>query len=460
MKNHVILFIIAILTLIPLSSYGDTYVTAGNGQIYSFATLVTIEGSGVSQGDDCIVVNRTVEISAGDSFVMDSGVMVRFADGAELIIKGDPTLTPEEQTTLTKALSATTPYNVEVWGGESQIEVSNLNFEFVGLRCYNPNGMYVHDCQFTEHCGTQSAALMMGPDEAPFHIKDCYFANNTKAAIGGAANYFCPVKIEDCSFYHNSTANGNIPQLNLTASQMVEVTGCMIEGDPSLTMVGGIAVSNFYTIEGFNVNITGNTIIDNRYGITTMGMMDVVIADNMLKDNCHETNPNNGGSGISLYDPYMKQTVMVRGNHIENSLWGITVIGCGNVNIGRIDVEESDEQFNPGRNVFKNNGNGGILYDLYNNSTNTIYAQGNQWNVAEQTEKNIESVIFHQHDNPALGEVIFMPPMEMSGVDMVNVDVFSSEIYSLNGMKVSPQESSSLQAGIYIINGKKRIVRK
>ena len=109
MKNHVILFITAILTIIPLSSYGDTYVTAGNGQIYSFATLVTIEGSGVSQGDDCFVVNGTVEISAGDSFVMDSGVMVRFADGAELIIKGDPTLTPEEQTTLTKALSATTP---------------------------------------------------------------------------------------------------------------------------------------------------------------------------------------------------------------------------------------------------------------------------------------------------------------------------------------------------------------
>ena len=41
---------------------------------------------------------------------------------------------------------ATRPYNIEVWGGDSQVKVSNLIFEYVGLRCYSSYGMEVTDC--------------------------------------------------------------------------------------------------------------------------------------------------------------------------------------------------------------------------------------------------------------------------------------------------------------------------
>ena len=458
MKKYLFTLLATIIILTPMSVSADTYVTIGDGQTYSFALLSTIEGSGVSEGDGCYMVSGTIEISEGDQFVMDSGVTVRFADDAGLIIKGVPTLMPEETTTLCATFDATKPNQIEVWGGDSQVEVSNLHFIVVGLRCQNASGMNIHDCQFTAHAGTQSAALQLGPDGAPFLVQDCYFANNAKAAIASAANYFCPIKIENCLFYHNSTANGNIPQLNLTASPMVEVTGCTIEGDPNLTMVGGIGVSNFYSIEGFHVCITNNTIKDNRYGITTMGVMDVVIADNELFDNRHEVNAMNGGSGISLYDPTLKQTAMLRGNHIENSLWGITVIGCGDVNLGRVDVVASDPSYNPGGNVFKDNGNSGILYDLYNNSTLTIYAQGNQWNVAEQTEEQIEGVIFHKHDNDALGEVLFMPPMEATLLEEVRSDVPLKGTFRIDGTWIAGG-NTGLQKGLYIIDGKKRIVK-
>ena len=459
MKNSVIALIVALFSITPFTSLADSFVTAGDGTTYSFATLATIPSSGVTLGSDSYVLEGTVEISEGDFFVMDSGATIRFADSAELLIKGIATLSPEETTTLTITHEALRPYNVEVWGGDHQVLVSNLNLEFVGLRCQCPYGMEVRDCQFTDHAGTQGAALFLGPDGAPFKIEDCHFAYNQKAAIASAANYFCPIEIANCSFYYNSTANNNIPQLNLTASPQVIVKDCEVIGDPNHNMVGGIGISNFYGTEGFKVTIENNTVKDNRYGISTMGVMDVEIRGNQLIDNCHESNAMNGGSGISLYDPYMKQTAVVSGNYIENSLWGITVIGCGDVNIGRVDVDESDERYNAGGNVFKDNGNGGALYDLYNNSTQTVYAQGNHWNVDEQTEEKIEGVVFHQNDDPSLGEVIFMPPLESTGItEAAHVDGPTS-IYRIDGTQVRGEHVDALPKGLYIVGGKKRVVR-
>jgi hypothetical protein len=80
-----------------------------------------------------------------------------------------------------------------------------------------------------------------------------------------------------------------------------------------------------------------------------------------------------------------------------------------NLNLGNL---EDEDNYNPGGNVFINNGNNGVLYDLYNNSANTVYAQGNTWNVEVQDQESIEGVIFHKNDNSALGEVIFMPAAE------------------------------------------------
>ena len=187
--------------------------------------------------------------------------------------------------------------------------------------------------------------------------------------------------------------------------------------------------------------------------------MDVIIKNNNIVNNKFESNPNNGGSGISLYDPYMMQTAMITGNRIERSLWGITIIGCGEVNIGKTQVKLSAEDYNPGNNVFLDNGNNGILYDLYNNSANTVYAQGNIWNVAMQDSVSIENVIFHKNDLASLGEVIFMPAGETEKVatPMVSHKKSQSFIYDLHGLK--HEQSATLPKGIYIINGKKTIIK-
>ena len=148
-------------------------------------------------------------------------------------------------------------------------------------------------------------------------ISECRFDSCMKAAIGGAANFMCPVVIDHCQFYHNSQANGNIPQLNLTASSDVSIVDCTLEGDSTKYMSGGIAVANWYGVDGLTTTIANCEVRNSRYGLTTMGVMDVYITDNQLINNRYEQNPMNGGSAISLYDPYYKQKVYISGNRLE-----------------------------------------------------------------------------------------------------------------------------------------------
>ena len=100
--------------------------------------------------------------------------------------------------------------------------------------------------------------------------------------------------------------------------------------------------------------------------------------------------------------------------------------------------------------MFKDNGNNGQLYDLYNNSTITVYAQGNTWNVSQQTEEQIETVIFHKKDNPSLGEVIYWPAANSTDIRNGHNSEKNSAIYDLQGRK-----TTVLSKGIYIVNGRK-----
>ena len=429
------------------------------GSVYSFESLSQIEGSGVVKEGGSYVLNGIVTIEENDTFKIDPGVVVEFDDDAELVIKGFADLCSKDApTTLRRHGDSNNCVGIQV-ASNQKTEVFNLHFEHVGLRGATPAGMRVSNCVFSNHNGVVSSALFLGGDGASFTIEGCVFDHCLKAAVGGAANFSCPVVIDGCTFTQNSQANGNVPQLNLTSASEVTIRNCKVIGDSTLNMVGGIAIANWFGTSGHKATISNCDIHDNRYGITTMGMMDVTITDNQIINNHFETNPNNGGSGISLYDPYIKQTAMISGNHIEKSLWGVTVIGCGKVNMGNIDVPSDFPDYNPGDNVFVDNGNNGVPYDLYNNSANTVYAQGNYWSVATQDEASIEEVIFHQADNPALGLVIFMPAGTTAHMETTNAERRSSinGIFRLDGTRMKANDTNLLPKGIYVVNGKKMV---
>lgn len=450
MKKH-LLCTVVLWVAGTLLGHAVEFTTNGDGTVYSFEKLSTISGSGVTKDGSMYVLEGTCTIAQGDRFEIDNEVTVAFDEESELIIEGECNLCASTATKLTRWGNAQNCRGIMVKGGKDTCtDAANLTFEYVGLRC--ASDMNVRSCHFLLHNGSSSGALYLGKDGASFHITDCSFEECQKAAIGGAANYSCPVVVEGCTFRRNSQANGNVPQLNLTAATKMEIRNCMVEGDPNLTKVGGIGISNFWGFSETTAVIEGCDIRDNRYGITTLGFIDILIANNQIIDNNHELNASNGGSGISLYDPNQKQKAMITGNHIEGNLWGITIIGCGDVNIGKTEVPTDAADYNPGRNTFVNNGNNDILFDLFNNSTNTVYAQGNVWNVKKQDKKSIEEVIVHKYDDPSLGEVIFMPAGDPSHISHSYANSGTDVVYRLDGTKVN---KTTLPHGFYIINGKK-----
>lgn len=436
----------------------DDYATTGDGTVWTMQALSETAGSGVSGSDGSYRMTESVTISEGDVFDISGAREIVFSGGAELIIAGEPRLSAVDPVVFRHedGSSGSKSDGIRLTTSEGEIAVSNLHFTGVGLR--NAVGsdcvVTVTNCSFTGYDGSASSALMLGGSGATFHVSHCTFEGCQKAAIGGAANYYCPVVIEDCEFFHNGQSNSNTPQLNLTVASDVTVRRCVVTGDPDLTMVGGIGLSNFMAADDVHVTIDHCDISDNRYGIGTVGPVDIRITDNLLSDNNHETNPMNGGSGISLYDPYMRTTAMISGNRIERSLWGVTVIGCSKVNLGRTGLDESDADYNPGGNEFEDNGNGGTWYDLYNNSANTVWAQNCHWNVEVQDAEHIEAVVYHKYDDSNLGEVMFTPAMEQAGIEQPFSTVATGRTYDLRGIEITQRP---LPHGIYIKDGKKHV---
>lgn len=90
-------------------------------------------------------------------------------------------------------------------------------------------------------------------------------------------------------------------------------------------------------------------------------------------------------------------------NQIRRNLWGVTIQGPVQANLG-------DDFDNPGGNLFADNGNNGEVVALYNNGPETIPAQHNCWIEGEEiTLEQAEEVIVHKTDDPSLGEVLYDP---------------------------------------------------
>ena len=430
--------------------------TNGDGSTYSFAKLSQTEGSGVSFSDGCYLVEKNDTISANDKFELDADIRVKFADKTTFVIMGEANLTvpDEHSTTLTRISDEATPYSIKI-DNQTGATVRNVVFEYLGLESVSTGAINVNLCAFKNHNGNSAAALYFISNGEESTISKSTFELCEKAAIGSSANASQPMNIIDCTFMRNSTRNGNIPQINVTASKML-IEGCIIDGDPnslkSNNKVGGIGISNFMSFSETSTIIRNCTITNNRYGIGTVGPVQVRIEGNTILNNNHEDNPMNGGSGISLYDPYRLTNAIIAGNTIKGNHWGITIIGCKDVNVGQPNNTSIDS---PGNNQFGDNGFNDERYDLYNNSTITVYAQNNTWGVDEQTPEKIESVIYHKADDATLGKVFYLSDEQEAGISQTvgTSQQQFSPIFNLKGARLQ----SLPKHGIYIQDGKKVI---
>ena len=457
------IYSLLLMAAVAVGAMADDFVSDGTGNVYTFNALSQIEGTGVTlQDDGSYLVAADFTISEGDVLQLQNNDLIKMGNNVRITVNGDADFAPADTAVVTRDAEDSNPKGFWMLGDNGNANLKNVTFEYVGVTFGGINSsLHADNCTFTLYNGKLNSSGALGFNASCDNnvVENCYFIENTLNAIGNGATNPVGIIIRNCLFWHNTTANRNKPQINLTVGGDYDV---LIENNDIIggqfNLSGGIALSNMMGLAHSGTNIIENNYIaDNRYGITTIGGVDAIIRNNKMIDNCYESNPNNGGSCISVYDSSSSSNIYIEGNWMEGGLWGITIVtGAPNVNLGKVDDPEA-EDYNPGNNTFVNNGFDNTYYDLYNNGTADVYAQGNTWNVAEQTEENIEEVIYHQVDDPSKGLVIFMPPHQEDDTAVEEVSAAQqtdNRYYNLMG-----QPTENPTNGIYIHNGKKILVK-
>jgi hypothetical protein len=401
-----IIYTIAFLFVANISF--ANFVSPGTGVKWNLDSLVAYSGGIVTFNGTEYIVNDTVFIVTSDTLSITENAVVKYAPLTYLDVNGVLLINPPTNVTFTAI-------NQEVGFNGMRIDSSNASvlkkftFEYaISLKTTDCN-ITIDSCIFQyNNVGTSTtfgngALSLFRASPIITHSK---FLNNRRAAIQGGANIANAPQIYNNLFLGNGSMNVNVPQINIgsTGNDTLRIINNEIIGVPAAIQTGGIG---FLPIGAANTIIYGNIIKHNRYGITTNGGSNIyaLIKYNIIDSNNIQNNPNLGGSGIAFSggSATSHQNAIVTGNLIRGNLWGITIQGRSKPNIGNIEnVDTADN----GKNVFLYNNNTATPWtDLYNNTIDTIYAQGNYWGT--NIEDTVEARIFHKVDNASLGLVIF-----------------------------------------------------
>ena len=391
------------------------WVSPGNGQSYTLESLCSVAPSAVQAiSPGCYVISQNLTLSAGDLLTLESSAMsVLVNDGVTLTISGSLQTATRSQKLVFQGDS--TQNNCFEFRFEDALQnsLSKVHFRHCqGIKLINSD-ITIDSCEFDHFSNHVISYMNCNPI-----IRDSYFHDNEACAIQSAVNADgCP-RILNNVFYNNVLANTNNPQINIGpgTTDTIIIIGNRIEGVAS-TMSGGIGIMNMYNPAVTKVLLKDNVIKNNRYGYTQNGYrISSEVYDNQFIDNNLEVNPNNGGSGISIYGYDTTCAAKLRRNLISGNLWGVTAIYYHHLDMGTAE--------DYGYNVLYNNGNSGVDYELYNNANSNMDAVGNYWGC--DNDATAEEVIFHQADNPSYGLVNYLP------INVIEPEITGFAFYTSN----------------------------
>jgi len=398
MRKYIVLPVFFVL--IGLLSHAQ-YVTPGTGVVWTLDDLVA-NAAGVVTGSGGIYnISDDITIAENDTLRQTENAEITVAPAVLITVQGVLQFSPPQNLLLTAEDTLQNFLGLRFEdSGASYLE--NCTIEFGGGIDLLNSDIRIENCVIRKNDKSNSTGAIDLFHSHPQILNNEIYLNEGPAVLS-PANGECSPYISGNWIYHNNTANTNMPQINLGTSLPgtdIQILDNVIDG--FYDKAGGIAVT---TLAGGSIScvIDGNEIKNNRYGITAYGFdITSTISNNIIADNNIENLPLQGGSGINYWGG-TSNTSMVFGNEIYGNLWGITNTGDAMPNIGQV---ESDT-INPGENSFHDNGNGGEIYALYNNTPNNIFAENNYWGSYDLD--TVAMVIFDYYDDETLGIVDYTP---------------------------------------------------
>lgn len=397
------LFLALFFAIIPMLN--AQWTSPGNGTTFTLPDLVIASNGVVTQDGTVFSINNDITIAANDVLKIDNQVTRIDAGDVLITIQGSMICA---NTIRVKFYGTMTEHFSMRFENATDCELKTLYFsDGAGIQVIESDVDFI-DCKFVYFTRDYCSSVINFMNCNPL-IQDCYFLLNEGCAIGSPANGQGSPRILNCQFDSNVNDTNN-PQINLGpgSEDTIFIVGNEIDGTYATWHAGGVSVSDLMGVGSTKVLLKDNVIKEGRYGYNQQGQtISSVIINNQFINNSHEDNPMNGGSGISIYGYSTNCKTIIRNNTITGNLWGITAIYFHDINLGTED--------DWGNNLIKDNGNGGVVYDLYNNSSCDITAVGNNWGSSNVNE--IEEHIFHQNDNPEYGLVNYIPFIDVDAID-------------------------------------------
>lgn len=378
------------------------FVSPGTGVTYNLASLSAAAPTVLVNNGTDYQMTADITISNGDTLLINEDTNLKINAGNLLTIAGT-----YDTAANNFVITATNP--ASIWKGmrlesTAQVTFKNTTIEYGGgIQALTGNFVMDNCIVRYNKSGQSSGAAINFSTGAPV-VKNSQFIENDLPVVASGANSSVALEFSNNYLSKNNKLNSNRPQINMGASgpnATTKIINNTIIGNRTSDKVGGVSVSSLLGIAN-NVLIDGNTISDNRYGITITGNNCTgTISNNILTNNNVETNALNGGSGINLYG---NGVFKIEKNQIRGSLWGITFQLTASADLGGGSLGSV------GENIFKDNGNGGQLYAVYNNTPNALSATNNCWREGElSNDSMVEQTIYHQADDESLGLVNFSP---------------------------------------------------
>ena len=479
------IFLTFTLVFCLVSMLNAQWVSPGNGTTYTLPDLVSVSNGAVTNDGTVFSFNSDITISANDVLKIDDQVTRIDAVGVLITINGSMVCTNATRVGIYGSMTQSQQFSMR-FENATNCKLKTLYFsDGCGIKLIESDVDFI-DCKFVYFTCDYANAVIDFMNCNPL-IEDCYFLRNEGAAISSPANGQGSPRILNNVLEENVTSNINSPQINLGpgAEDTIYIVGNEIDDDWATHRVGGISIADLMGTGSTKVLVKDNVVKNGRYGYNQQGLtISSIIERNQFIDNHFEDNPMNGGSGISIYGMDGNNKATLRSNIITGNLWGITAIYAFDIDLGT----EDDWEYNQ----IHDNGNGGVTYDLYNNSACDIMAVGNNWGTSNM--RLIEAHIVHQNDDPSLGLVTYVPFIDVDGVNESNTLAFEISpnpvsngnftltlekaipsvvmIYNVNGQIVKSQQIDNLinivnietlESGVYFVevrNAEERIVKK
>jgi hypothetical protein len=424
-----LLFFIIFCTLAVNAQFS----TPGTGVQWTMDSLVTRSGGVVTGAFPNYTIAQACTVSVGDRLTINQGSIITFTLSTagivtlgSLQVLGAPNDSVYFKGATEDPLGAYDGLRFTDTGADTNsiIQYAVFTHAYYGARCLNANPKVLHSRFYKVRRPFQLSTA------SPI-IKYCNISYSYEYGVTLTLGS-SPI-IEHNTFYNNNTQNTspkNQISIGTQNANSPTIRYNKIHGG-AYNKTGGISISALFAGSSSTSEIAFNEIYDNSYGISLAGGdITCYVHDNLIYNNNINPDPQVSGSGINLNGTANNRPTIAR-NTIHGNYWGVTVQNGTTIQAGPTgsfgnltNADTTDDGFNK----IYGNLQGTTVYDFFNNCSNDLYAQNNDWGVYDSLA--IEGHITHKVDDPLRGSVFFIPFIDSS---LVPVELVSLQASTING---------------------------